>query len=200
LKAAAEKTSKPSKFVDQINTVIIGGQLEASYDQNQDSIVFNKPDGSKVMEVKRSGEDSLRIESGIEIPTNETVTQMVLQAKEALKKINDETKTFKVIDCENSPETALRIYLFGKAAGLNPVMKDTDKDNTKAAVEEFLKKPEAEYTPQDKKLIEIYNQFSKTPGILADDQKKELLKELKDWEQNVTREYTIKGSTSRKNL
>jgi hypothetical protein len=201
LKAAAEMTSKPSKFVDQINTVIIGGQLEASYDQDKDSIIFNKSDGSKVMEVKRSGEDSLSIESGIEIPTNETVTQMVLQAKEALKKINDETKIFKVIDCENSPEAALRIYLFGKAAGLNPVMKDTDKDNTKAAVEEFLKKPEAEHSLQDKKLIEIYNQFSKTTGILADDQKKELLKELKDWEKDVSREYVVKAfSTSHKKL
>jgi hypothetical protein len=198
LKSAADKTSKPSRFMEQVNAVIIGGQLTINYDEAQNSIIFKKTDGTSVMEVKGNGEDSLKIVSGIERPTNETVTQMVLQAKKLLKKINDETKTFRVINCEDNPEAALRIYLFGKAAGLNPIISNTETNQTEQAVQKFLSMSE-EHSSNDKKLIEIYNKYSETTGILKDDLKKALLTELKDWEQNAIREYTIKGSVFRKN-
>jgi hypothetical protein len=128
---------------------------------------------------------TIEIISSLRNPEDEALILMVISAKETLEKLGK--NRFKIENCENDPETALKIYLLGKSLGLEPYFKDrpgregetlnsinhydkklylNDKEETFKTLYEKVEKGKPPPTPKElRDIIDVLQREHETPKV-----------------------------------
>ena len=154
------KYSAIQRFENKLNTIALYDNL--STDKEPDNLNIRESSTKELLvniSKKKQTDDThvVNITAGLSSPAERECLLMVLSARDLSK-----SGKFHIDHCETKPETAIRLYLFGKALGLIPLM----NQETRNALDEYARKTDNEHFLG---LNKIYKQVLANPDMAKED-------------------------------
>ena len=199
-KILADSTSDNKDFLEYLNAAILYNNLKIEQDNDKkNTVVVTNNQNQKVLEMIKDDPNSngLKIQAGDSKPSNATLAQIAMYAKEALDAAGRTDRRIAVTG--NDPESAIKLYLFSKTLKLTPEL--SKKNNLDKAVEEFITQADNKadnshgLSEATKQLISIYKDY-KEKDITDPRVHNDLLKAMQTWE-NLEKSNDLTLSSSR---
>ncbi len=178
------KKTPAERIRHKINTARMYQGLEARQSPDKSMMIVDTKTNKAMIKISRvfiDEKSSVCIESQQFSASNKQLWMMVEYARD-----HSSNRSFKITDCEDNPEAAMKLFIFGIAAGLHhPDFIDnqktdqkTDQKTNQKTLESIANYPNQKTPEPDQILVQIY-EAARNPDANPED----IISQLKAWEQ-----------------